>query len=169
MIGRVKRLHQARHVVRRIAIGDIAADGAKIPHLRVGNLQRRFADNRGCRGQHVAGNQLVLRGHRADGHSSTIDSDAFQRVDTAKIDQMADIAEPLLHHRDQAVPAGNDARVIPPLTEQTDHSVDAVGPVIIKRTRYHGKSSSFFQTAAPQTDIAARRGGFGSRHRREFR
>ena len=49
---------------------------------------------------------------------------------------MTDVAEPLLHHRNQAMPAGDDARIISPLTKQSDHIINGVGPVIIKCTRY---------------------------------
>ena len=141
MIGGVECLHQARHVVRRIAIGDVAADGADVTDLRIGNLQRRLANDRRGRGKRVTADQLVLRGHCADCDSAAIHRDPLHGFHAGKIDKMADISNPLLHHRDQAVTACDHARVIPPFGEQADRSVNAVRPVICERTWNHALSS----------------------------
>ena len=50
LIGRVEAHHHRRHVVAGIAVGDIAAERAEIAHLRVGDQQRRLAQDRDFRG-----------------------------------------------------------------------------------------------------------------------
>ena len=45
-VARAQRHHQRRHVVAGIAIGDIAADGAQVAHLRIGDQQRGFVQDR---------------------------------------------------------------------------------------------------------------------------
>ena len=141
MVGRVECLHQARHVVGRVAVGNVAADGADVADLRVGNLQRSLANDRRGSGKRVAADQLVLGGHGADGHGAAIDGNALHRLHTRQIDEMADVCDPLLHHRDQAVAAGDDTGVIAPFGEKPDGSVDAVRPVICERTWNHACSS----------------------------
>jgi hypothetical protein len=46
-----ERQHHRRHVVAGVAVRDIAADRAAVTHLRVGDLQRRLAQDRHPRRQ----------------------------------------------------------------------------------------------------------------------
>ena len=50
---------------------------------------------------------------------------------------MADIGDTLFHDRDQAVPAGDDTRVIALFDQKTDDCIDSVRAMIFKRTRNH--------------------------------
>ena len=66
LVARPERQHQRRHVVARIAVGDIAADGAAIAHLRIGDQVGRLLQDGQRLGDHIGGDDLVLGGHGAD-------------------------------------------------------------------------------------------------------
>ncbi len=105
-VARTERQHQRRHVVAGIAIGDVAADGAHVTHLRIGDQQRGLVQDRQRFRDVVGRQQFVLGGHRADDDATRLAADAFQPVDAMQIDQMFRRGEPKLHHRDQAMAAG---------------------------------------------------------------
>ena len=105
-------MHQARHVIARVPVRDVAADGAAIPHLRIGNLKRRFAQDRQRRSQIVIGDQFVLGHHRADVRGAAADCDALHVFDGLKINEMAHFGHAQFHHRDKAVSACDDARFV---------------------------------------------------------
>ena len=92
VIGRVQAHHHRRHVVAGIAIGDIAAQRAEIAHLRIGDEQRGFAQDRQLRRQQIGADQLVLGGHRADDDVVALAADAFEVGDAGEIDQMGRLA-----------------------------------------------------------------------------
>ncbi len=60
-------------------------------------------------GDFVRRQQLVLGGHRTDHDAIAFAADAFQAIDAVQIDQMFGRGEPELHHRHQAVAAGQQA------------------------------------------------------------
>ena len=98
--------HHRRHVVAGIAIGDIAADRADIAHLRIGDLQRGLAQERDLGGEKLGGDQLVLGRHGADDDVAAVGADALELGDAGEIDEVRRRGEAQLHHRDQAVAAG---------------------------------------------------------------
>ena len=62
----------------------------------------------------------MLGGHRADHDRVAVAADALQPGDAVQIDQMLGRGEPELHHRDQAVAAGQRAGLIAQGREQLD-------------------------------------------------
>ena len=109
----VEALHQARHVVARIAIRHVAADRAHVAHLRIGDLQRRLAQDRcGWPARHwsissacvVMAPMVMLR---------AVDPSMPDRPGTScRSIRCGDVGHAQLHHRDQAVPAGHHTRVV---------------------------------------------------------
>ena len=138
LIGGAEAQHDGRHVVAGIAVGDIAAERADIAHLRVGDHQRGLAQDRDLRGQQIGADQLVLRGHGADDDVAAVGADAFEVGDARKVDQMVGRGEPQLHHRDQAVAAGERARVLAEIGEQGDGFVDGFRAVVGECAWDHG-------------------------------
>ena len=124
VIGGAKAHHHRRHVVAGIAVGDVAAERAEIAHLRIGDLQRGFAQDRNFRAQQVGADQLMLGRHRADDDIVAVGADAFELGDAGEIDEMRRRREPQLHHRDEAVAAGKRAAVVAQFGEQTDGFLD---------------------------------------------
>ena len=67
-----------------------------------------------------------MAGHRADDEIVTVDGDRTQLADQiVDVDQVLRSGEAELHHREQAVPAGDHARVRAELLEERDRMVDA--------------------------------------------
>ncbi len=62
----------------------------------------------------------MLRRHRADDDVVAVGADAFEIGNAAEIDQIGRRGEAKLHHRDEAVAAGERAAVVAQLREQTD-------------------------------------------------
>ena len=135
---RAQHQHQRRHVVAGIAIGDIAADCAAVAHLRIGDQQRRLVQDRQRLPDLVRRQQFVLGGHGADHDLVAVAADALQPGDAVQVDQMFGGGEPKLHHRHQAVAAGQRAGFVAQCREQFDRIGHARGPVIAERARNHG-------------------------------
>ncbi|MNT44012.1 hypothetical protein D3C72_1805110 [compost metagenome] len=105
-IAGAERHHHGRHVVARIAIGDIAAQCADITDLGIGDHQRGLLQDRQMKGDVRGIDEIVLRGHRADDERIAVAADALELADAAKIDQMLGRCEAQLHHRDEAMTTG---------------------------------------------------------------
>ena len=67
----------------------------------------------------------MLGGHRADDDLVAVAADALQAGDAVQIDQMLRRREPQLHHRDQAVAAGERPGLVAERGEQLDRIGDA--------------------------------------------
>ena len=79
----------------------------------------------------------MLGGHRADHDAVAVAADALQPGDAVQIDQMFGGGEPELHHRDQAVAAGERAGFVAQCREQFDRIGHGRRPVIAERARNH--------------------------------
>src|SRR5262249_40085448 len=85
--------------------------------------------------------QLVLRRHRADDDVSAIGANALKIGNAGEVDQMRRSCEAELHHGDEAVPAGEGARVLAKLIEQPDGFSDRCRTMVGERSGYHWRSS----------------------------
>ncbi len=66
----------------------------------------------------------MLGRHRADDDVVAVGADAFEIGDAAEIDQVRRRGEAKLHHRDEAVAAGERAAVVAELRKQADGFFD---------------------------------------------
>src|SRR6202022_4147142 len=92
-----------------------------------------------------------------------------------EIDQMARLGQAQLHHRDQAVPASDDADIVTMAREDGDGLVEGPRAMILERRGYHVVLLPWFATQTPKTDersttrnpqlvqTSMRRAGFGKR------
>ena len=110
---------------------------AAVAHLRIGDQQRGLVQDRQRFGDVVRGQQLVLGGHGADHDLVAVAADAFQAVDAVQVDQMLGGGEPELHHRDQAVAAGQRPGIVAQGREQFHRIGHGRRPVIAERARDH--------------------------------
>ena len=70
--------------------------------------------------------EVGVAGHRADDQIVTVDGDRAQLPDQiVDVDQVLRSGEAELHHREQAVPAGDHTRIRAELLEERDRMVDA--------------------------------------------
>ncbi len=137
MIGRAETHHHRRHVVAGVAVGDVAPDRADIPHLRIGDDQRRFREDRRLGGDNPRGQQFVLGGGRADDEVRPVLANAFEFGDRAEIDEVGRFGEAELHHRNEAVPARQRARLLAQVAQQSDGLGNRLGAMVIERGRNH--------------------------------
>ena len=89
--------------------------------------------------EQVGGDDLVLRRHRADDDVAAVGTDAFEVADVGEVDQMLRRREPELHHRDQAMPAGQRPRLLAEIGKQGHCFADGLRTMVVEGTRYHGR------------------------------
>ncbi len=99
-------------VVARVAMHDIAADGALVADLGVGDQLRHIDQQRAVLLQDLRGDQLVLRGHGANADRVAVELDALELAETIDIDQMRRLGKAQLHHRQQTMTTGEDLCVL---------------------------------------------------------
>ena len=141
-IDRIERLQDRRHVVSGIAVRRVAADRADIADLGIGDLQRRLADDRAGFVERIRGDQFRLGRHGAEPDRAAGNFDEAQGVDVLQVDQVLGHCQTQLHHRDQAVAAGNDGRVVAKRRQQADGFVDSFRAMVVKCPRVSCASST---------------------------
>ncbi len=136
-VAGTKRHHDRRVVVARIAVGAVAADGAAVTHLRIGDLRRGFRQDRAFLGKQVGAQHLVLGRAGADHDRIAVFADAAQTVDAVDIDEMRRLGQAQFHHRYQTVAAGQHLAVVAELDKQRQNFIDRVRAMILERSRRH--------------------------------
>ena len=84
----------------------------EVAHERVGDLRRGVRDRRIAAPDHVGCGQRVVTDQRPDVQLAVALLDAVESRDPVDVDQMRRRGEPKLHHRDQALPAGEHLGVL---------------------------------------------------------
>ena len=137
---RAGRRHQRRQVIGRVVDAEVAADGAAVPHLDVGDRERDLGQDR-ARGAHrVGADQLVVGDHRADARARRrAGLDRAQLVDPVQVDDQLRRRDPCLHHVDEALPAGERAGVLA-RREQPHGLVHGLRPRVFDLPQQHGAS-----------------------------
>ena len=110
-----------------------------VPRLRTtGSAITRSASRKigNDAGQLVGLEQLAVPGHRADPDLVRLDGDVAELVvQVVDVDQVLEVGQPQLHHRQQAVPAGDQpGRVAQPF-QQPDGVIDTGGALVLERCR----------------------------------
>ncbi len=91
-------------------------------------------EDREHRGQLGGLQQLAMSGHRTD--PDLVDADAHVAelvVQVVDVDEVLEVGQPQLHHRDQAVAAGHQPRLVAEPLQQADRVVDAGGAFVVER------------------------------------
>ena len=99
-----------------------------VPQLRtMGSAITRSASCRIAKCSPAAGRveQLRMPGQRADPQLAAVDPEIGQLAEPVDVDQGLRLRQPQLHHRDQAVPAGQDPRLGAEPAEQGQRVLDA--------------------------------------------
>ena len=138
LIGRAERHHHRRHVVAGIAIGDIAADGADIADLRIGDLQRGFPEDRHLLREQRRFDDVALAVHGADDDVAAVGLDAAEIADRGEVDEMRRRRQAELHQRNKAVPAGERAGILAEIGEKADGVADGFRAVVGECAWDHG-------------------------------
>ena len=131
-VFRVQQLHDCRHVVAGIAIGDIATDGADIANLRVGNLQRGFAQDRAGVRQIVRVDDTGLGYGCTNGDRVSGNIETGQFVNVLYVDQVLRCRHAQLHHGNEAVATGQYESIACVVGEQSHRLIKIAWPVVVK-------------------------------------
>jgi hypothetical protein len=119
-------------VVGRVAVGDVAADGAAVAHLRVGDQPGRLAQQRHPPLQDRRRDEVVLHRHRPDADGVAVLADATQFVDAVEVDQVRRLGEAQLHHRQQAVAAGQQLGITAERAQQVQRLAHGAWCVVLE-------------------------------------
>ena len=118
-----------------------------VPRLRTGGsaITRSASRKIGKSGGQLVGlQQLAVPGQRADPDPVRLDGDVAQLgVQVVDVDQVLHVGQPQLHHRQQAVPAGDQPGRAAQPVQQPDRLIDAAGSLVLERCGYlHGTPRS---------------------------
>ena len=105
MQGGAQSDHGGRIVRRRVAVGDRAADGAAVAHMRIADSLRQIRKRADGAAHFGGSSDFGVGGESADAHRRA-DVDAAQIVKPADIDDIRWRGEALLQCRDQRHAAG---------------------------------------------------------------
>ena len=83
-----------------------------------------------------------VRGRRADTERSAFLAYPRQLGNATDVDQVRRLGKPELHHREQAVSAGDQLAVVSELREQCERFLDARRAMVFERCRIHGALTS---------------------------
>ena len=128
-------------------MGDRAAERATVAHLRVADVSCGMREQRHVLAQQFGRLDVHVAGHRADGDVVAVVADVRQVGEATDVDQHARLGEAELHHRQQAVAAGDELGLVAVLADQADGLLGGLGTDVVERGGDHW---------APPADAAAR-------------
>ena len=144
--------HRRRMVVRRVAVGDVAADGGAVAHERVRDHARGVEQNRIAL-RHRGGFLELRLGHqRADAKEAVPLLERVEPGNAGDIDDVRGSGEPKLHHREQALAARHHLRVVES-AEQAERLVQSARRMIVELRGNH-VSASFFRSSSARVSLA---------------
>ena len=135
--GRIERFEHRGVIRRRIPVRRGAADRPAVAHLRVAQVVGGIPQRRRALAERVAGGQRRVLRQRADRDAIAADIDRVELRDRGDVDQHRGRGEAQLHHRDEAVPAGEQLGVAAVLLEQTQRVLDAGRSDVVECCRNH--------------------------------
>ena len=139
---RVEREDRRRIVRGGIGVGHAPADGAPVPHLHVADHGGNLGQQRALRLEHGAVLDGVVGRQRADRDLLAVGLDPVQPADPADVDDDLRLRQPELHDRKEAVPPGQELRIVPVLLEQTDRLADGLRREVLERRGNQGPLTS---------------------------
>ena len=131
--ARLQRRADRGQVLGGIGLGQRAADRPAVSHRRIGDHLLRVDEERELPGEELGLEQLTVARHGPDPDLSLHLPDVGELVEVVDVDQALGIGEPQLHHRQQAVAAGQDAGLGPVFLQELDRVLDARRPLVLDR------------------------------------
>ena len=107
--GALERGAHRREVLGRVGLAHRAAHGSAVAHHRIGDHLLGLTKDRVVLSQHGRVEDLRMRGHGTDDDLVAVDPDPAQFVDPLQVDEHLGTRDSQSHHRDEAVPAGEEA------------------------------------------------------------
>jgi hypothetical protein len=123
-----------RQVLGGIGMAECASDGPAVAHDRVGDHPFRVGEDLKAPRQELGLEQLAVPRHRADPRLAVGLADVPELTgEPVDVHQVLRRRQPQLHHRQQRVAAGEDARLRAEAAEQLQGVLDARCPLILER------------------------------------
>ncbi|CFR85116.1 Uncharacterised protein [Mycobacterium tuberculosis] len=138
---RIQNGAHGRQVLGRIRLAERTAQGAAVADHRVGDHPLGIAEDRAHRRQRIGVQNLSMAGHRTQPNQVGIVDSADHDVaefggQVVDVHEVLGVGDAQLHHRQQAVPAGDHPRSLPQPIQQSDGVVHAGGTFVFERPRY---------------------------------
>ena len=128
----LERGADGREVLGGVGLREGAADRAAVADHGVGDHVLGVGEERIPLGQQLGLEELAVARHRSDPDLAVLLVYVGEALDLVDVDQVLGVGEPQLHHRQQAVAAGDEHRLVPQLIQQTDRVVDAGGALVLE-------------------------------------
>lgn len=104
-------------------------------------------------GEEAAHDELVLGGHRADDNFAALETNPFQLGDAGKVDEMGRHGEAQLHHRNEAMAAGDETGVGIQPAKQGDRLRETGRAMILERSGNQEVLPQQPRAVARRTDV----------------
>ncbi len=119
-----------------VGVGEVATDGAPVPHLRVADAPGHLG-HQGVGVPHVVGTgNLAVGRQRADLDMVVVDGNSLEVVQPANVNQVGGTGQPQPHQGQQAVSAGQQPGIFV-VAEHLDSFGHRAGLVVAKFRRVH--------------------------------
>ena len=105
-------------------MGERAAQRAPVAHLAVGHGLGGLREQRDVLLHRLVADEVVVRRHGADRHPVALVADPAQLGNACEVDEEGRCGKPQPQHREQALPAREDLRVVTCLLQRLDCFVD---------------------------------------------
>ena len=129
--------HDRRHFGSRVGMRKIAANGAAIADLRMRNDRQRFGDERQFGLRHRIALEAAIARERADAQAVAAIADAGKLFDRIDVDEHGRLCQPEVHGRHQALPAGQETRLVAMFGLQRQGLLERAGSDVAERRRFH--------------------------------
>ena len=127
-----QRRHHRREVFRGVRLAQRPPDRPPVAHDRVGDHPLGLTEDRVVLVGDSGFEQLAMPGHGADADLVALDTHIGE-VEIVDVDQVLGSGESQLHHRQQAVPPGNEPGLRAQPIQQRDGVVDAGRALVLER------------------------------------
>jgi hypothetical protein len=120
---------------------DGAADGAEVPHERVGDPRGRRAEHAVAAAHELGALALLVAHERTQTEVALLLHEALELLDAVDVNEQAGRREPELQQRDQALPAREHLRVVAVLGEHGHGLPHGLRRDVLEPGRIHGAAS----------------------------
>ena len=129
---------ERRQLGRRIGVGQTAAEGPPVADLRMGDEGDRLVEQRRRRGHQRVPLQAALARQGADPQGAVrVPPEEVELRHAVDVDQERRLGQPEIHHRDEALPAGQDLGVAAVPGEQVQRGIQRGRSLIVERSGLH--------------------------------
>ena len=135
--GRIECEGNRGVVARGVAVGERAAERSAIADLRIAHGIRGLPEHGRVLVEVVAHRERRVLGRGSDREARPVERDAGEIGKPADVDEYAGFGQAQLHHRNEAVAAGEDLRIVAVLGEGREGFVERTRTDVLELARDH--------------------------------